>query len=339
MSDLASTRSPLRALYPDLPPRRSFTLAVGGGHRLQVREWGAADGRPVLLLHGGPGSGCSPLLWRVFDPRHYRVIAPDQRGAGASRPAGGTAHNTTTDLLADLRALRDHLGIARWLVAGGSWGATLAIAHALDAPDAVAALVLRATFLARRADIDAFFAPDGPPPSPAWRALHAAADGAPGDSLLDRLHHRLQADDPAGHAAVATAWAAWERQRSGLAPAPAAGAADALIARYRVQAHYLRAACWLDDPPLLERAAAIPAVPTLLLHGSADRVCPPAASAALAARWPHAVLHRVPGVGHDPAHPAMVDATVRALDAYARHGRFTAPSAESAASAAPAATP
>ena len=147
----------LRPLYETTPAWRSEWLEVDGGHSLHVQQFGAPDGLPVLVLHGGPGSGCSPLLPRFCDPRRYRIVCPDQRGAGQSRPSGEVAHNTTAFLLADLRTLRAHLQIARWLVVGGSWGATLALAHAADAPEAVAGLLLRSSFLARAQDIAAFF--------------------------------------------------------------------------------------------------------------------------------------------------------------------------------------
>jgi proline iminopeptidase len=291
------------ALHADTPPLRTLWLPVAGGHRLQVQEFGCDDGIPAVVLHGGPGSGCSPLLRRVFDPARYRVICVDQRGAGASTPRGATVHNTTFDLLADLCRLREHLGLARWLVAGGSWGSALAVAYAATEPHAVTALLLRASFLARRADIDAFFEGSGIDLAQAERAL---SDG-----------------DERRQAAVARAWWAWEQQ---LATGQSATLGDALLSqqidRYRVQAHYLVNGCWLQSPSLLERCEAVPRVPTLLLHGDDDRICPPAGAIALQERLPAARLQWVPGAGHDPAHPAMIAATVSALDRYASHGDF-----------------
>ncbi len=293
-----------RPVFADPPPFRRHLLDVGHGHRIDVQESGQPSGQVALVLHGGPGSGCSPLLRRFFDPQRWRIVCVDQRGAGRSLPRGSTAHNTTADLLADLRAVRTQLGIAQWVVVGGSWGATLAIAHALDAPDAVAALLLRAVFLARATDIDAFFAAQPGLPALDWRGL-AAAD-APAQAVLAR------------------AW--WQREQV-LAGAPASmppqgDALAALIDRYRVQSHYLQHACWLDNPPLLARASALPRVPTLLLHGACDRVCPPEAAQALQARLPHALLGLVPGVGHDPSHPAMAAAMVQALSRYAEHAAW-----------------
>ncbi|NML18451.1 alpha/beta fold hydrolase [Azohydromonas sp. G-1-1-14] len=283
----------------------THALPVGGGHVLHVEEWGRADGLPALLLHGGPGSGCSPLLRRGFDLERYRLICPDQRGAGQSTPRGEIANNTTAKLLDDLWLLRRRLGIERWLVVGGSWGATLALAHALDQPEAVSALLLRNTFLARESDIQGFFS----------GAPQALARGWPTLPELD--------EEPAR--ALALRWWGWERHRSGQpedAPAPSGEALAALVDRYRVQAHYLRQGCGLQSPPLLERCAALPQVPVRLLHGAQDAVCPPLGAQALQAVVPWAELELLPGVGHDPAHPLLQDALQRALDAYAARGDF-----------------
>lgn len=298
------------ALYGEPPLLREWRLRVDGGHELQVREWGTAAGTPALVLHGGPGSGCSPLLARFFDPTRYRVIGIDQRGAGASRPAGGTLHNTTPDLLADLRCLRHALGITRWLVVGGSWGATLALLHAIDAPDAVAGLLLRGLFLARAQDLDSFFEPRG------WAHWQPAAG-----SLIDRLDHLLHSGAPAEQAQLVRHWWAWE-QTLDAAPAADEPPLDALLQRYLVQAHYLRHSCWLAELPLLDRLHHVPAVPMRMLHGSRDRICPIAGARAAAARLPSAQWVEVSGAGHAPTHPAMVAAMVSSLDHWSRSGRF-----------------
>jgi proline iminopeptidase len=289
----------------DSAPLRSHALPVGHGHVLHVEEWGAPDGLPVLLLHGGPGSGCSPLLRRGFDLEKYRLICPDQRGAGRSTPRGSLVHNSTDQLLDDLELLRRRLGVQRWLVAGGSWGATLALLHALDQPDAVLGLLLRNTFLARESDIHGFF--DGAP--------HALAQGWPTMPALE--------DEPAQ--ALAVAWWRWERWRCGQTQAvepPAGEALAALVDRYRVQAHYLRDGCGLQSPPLLERVAALPRRPVRLLHGAQDAVCPVDGARLLQAAVPWAALDVLPGVGHDPAHPLLQAAQRRALDAFAAQGDF-----------------
>lgn len=319
---------PASPLYPATAPRHSFALEVGHGHVLQVDDCGAADGICAVVLHGGPGSGGSPLLRRFFDPARFRVVAVDQRGAGRSRPRGATAHNRTADLLDDLQRVREHLGIARWLVVGGSWGATLALAHALHAPQAVAGLLLRAVFVPRADAIAAFFQDStGRAPS-AWARFAALAPAHERQDMLGFLARSLHADAADGGARqrqLALAWWQWEHALGGAAGAadsPDGEALDALVDRYRVQSHYLRHACWLDRPPLLDRLAALPRVPTLLLHARDDRICPPQAAQDVHACIAHSRLHWVGAGGHDPAAPAMAAAMVAALDGYARTARF-----------------
>ena len=321
-------------LYPESPPWRTHALPVSHGHVLHVEESGDPEGICAVLLHGGPGSGSSPLLRRFFDPARYRVIAIDQRGAGRSLPRGATAHNRTADLLDDLRHVREHLGVPRWLVAGGSWGATLALAHAASEPEAVAALLLRAVFLPRTEDIAAFFQDTAGRAPAAWARFASVAPADRRHDMLGFLAHGLL-DAPPGDddlpRRLALAWWRWEQTLArgtalpDEAPRPAEpdrATLDALLDRYRVQSQYLRHRCWLDTPPLLERLGALPQVPTLLLHSRDDPVCRPEAAQAVHDRIPHSRLQWVDGAGHDPSHPAMAFAMTGALDSYARHGRF-----------------
>ena len=311
-------------LYPDVPVFRTDQLAVGDNHQMQVMHAGAPDGQPVLLLHGGPGSGQSPLLRRGFDPRRFHVIAPDQRGAGGSQPAGETAHNTLPHLLADLHALRAALQIERWLVVGGSWGATLALAHAADEPQAVSGLLLRASFLARPADITDFFDPSGRSDTTAWQALAEAAGVQDPSAMAGALAEVLSGGDRLRSTMAALAWRGWEQALAGAAPTtpPAGDALATLLHRYRLQAHWLAHGCWMQ-PPLLQRVRQLPAtLPTLLLHADNDSICPPAGVRALHAALPQSQLRWAPGAGHDPAHPAMAALQRHALDHWAAHGRW-----------------
>ena len=307
----------LRPLYADTPPLRSHRLDVGDGHVLSVLEHGRADGIAAVVLHGGPGSGTSPLLKRFLDPARYRILCIDQRGAGASTPTGAIAHNTTAHLVADLRRVRAALDLERWLVVGGSWGATLALAHALDDPDAVSALLLRGTWLARPDDVAQFF------------AGATFGDGLDSDDVavrVDALAQRLQHGSVEQQRACALAWWRWEQRMARpemhddtVPPAPDI---DGLIGRYRIQSHYLRHGCWVQEPPLLQRCAQLPPRPMRLLHGTHDRICPPHGAMAVQRAVGHASLQWIEGAGHDPTHPAMVDAMLCALDAYARDGGF-----------------
>lgn len=289
-------------LHPSPLPFASHALAVPGGHVLSVQEFGRPEGTPAVLLHGGPGSGCTPLLRSVFDASRWRIVCPDQRGAGASRPRGETAHNDTAALIDDLRRIRAHLGVERWVVVGGSWGATLALAYAAAEPQAVAALLLRASFLARAEDIEAFF----------------------GELSLAQLAADLDSPEAATREAAALAWWRREQQLAGTqATEPQGEALAAQIDRLRVQAHYLRHGCWLRSPTLLERCEAVPRVPTHLIHARDDRVCPPEGALLLQNHLPGATLQWVDGAGHDAAHPAMLAAMRAALFNHARTACFT----------------
>jgi proline iminopeptidase len=320
------TASSSRTLYPELAPYRVHELAVTSGHVLHVEEAGRADGIAALVLHGGPGSGGSPLLRRFFDPARYRIVCPDQRGAGKSRPRGSTVDNTTDLLIADLEMVRKALSIEHWLVVGGSWGAALALAYAAAHPDAVAGLQLRATFLARDEDVTGFFQPSHGEHAAAWAQFASIAPAEQRHALLPFLARELNRDDDTARR-IALAWWRWE---STLATgtvalqAPSGAALEALVDRYRVQSHYLLHRCWLDAPPLLDRCALVPKVPTLLVHGANDRICRPEASLAVHRRLPHSRLQIIEGAGHDPTHPAMVQATVEALDSYAADLNFEA---------------
>ena len=299
-------------------------LPLSAGHVMHVEEHGNPAGLPALVLHGGPGSGSSPLLRSCFDPVRYRIICPDQRGAGQSTPGGSIAFNTLADLLDDLRRLRDHLQVDRWLVVGGSWGATLALLHAMDQPSAVAGLLLRNVFLARACDIHDFFAEAARRGGAEWRVLwnEARRRQCPMALLLAEIFaHGTQERQRE----VALCWFDWEQRMSGGRSAPPgdATALQRVVSRYRVQSHYLRHGCWLDAPTLLQRCAALPAVPTLIVQGTQDATCPPQGAQALAqVLHGRAVLQWAQGAGHDPTHPALVAAMEQALRDYANTQAF-----------------
>ncbi|KQU77169.1 MULTISPECIES: alpha/beta fold hydrolase [unclassified Rhizobacter] len=305
-------------LYAETAPYRVHALHVSGGHVLHVEESGHPDGIAAVVLHGGPGSGSSPLLRRFLDPARFRIVSPDQRGAGRSQPRGSIVDNTTDHLVADLETVREALGIDRWLVVGGSWGATLALAYAAAHFGAVTGLLLRATFLAREQDIAGFFQPRDGEHAEAWTQFAAVAPADQRHALLPFLARGLAADADTARR-LALAWWRWE---STLAtgtlaqPEPSGAALDAQVDRYRVQSHYLLHRCWLDAPPLLDRCDRLPVVPTLLLHGTEDRICRPEASVAVHGRLPHGRLRLVEGAGHDPTHPAMAQAMVETLDGW-----------------------
>jgi proline iminopeptidase len=304
---------------------RRHALPVGGGHIIAVEEFGRADGIAAVVLHGGPGSGSSPLLRRGFDLSRYRVISIDQRGAGASTPRGGTQDNTLDDLLDDLRLVRKKLGIEQWLVVGGSWGATLALAHAAAEPNAVRALLLRSAFLARHEDIDWFFQGAVAEQPQAWQRFAQVAPRAERGALLPWLHRALHEGTAAQQQQVALAWWQWEQALAGTnATPPTQDALPLLIDRYRVQSHYLAHNCFLGTHTLLHRCADVPRVPTLLIHGRADRVCRAEGATLLQHALPGSRVQWLDAVGHDAAHLAMQAAMKQALDHYAMHAHFDA---------------
>ncbi|MBL8430633.1 MAG: alpha/beta fold hydrolase [Dechloromonas sp.] len=308
-------------LHAPSPPFDSGWLAVSGSHRLYYEQRGVPAGMPVLILHGGPGSGCSPLMAGFFDPAEYRVVLLDQRGAGKSLPAGGCEENTTPALIDDIEVLRRHLGIDRWLVMGGSWGATLGLLYAAAHPAQLSGLLLRNPFLARAADLDWFFGGARQHHPYAWQGWAAlGVPDAPG-AMLPWLAERFDRALPAALAAHVTAWHVWECALARL-PSRALTPADIdlLQQRYRLQLHYFRHACFVSAGGVLAAAKCIAAanVPIHILQGLVDHVCPASATAVLLDNLPNAGRTWVEGVGHDPYHPAMQAATLQLADAFVR---------------------
>ncbi|SOZ62731.1 Prolyl aminopeptidase [Cupriavidus taiwanensis] len=298
-----------------------FHLRTPDAQRLHVRLVGPARGEPWLVLHGGPGSGCAASMAAWFDPQRHRVVMPDQRGAGRSTPAGGLRRNNVGALLADLEQLRAALGIARWGVVGGSWGAALALAYAARYPHAVAALVLRGAFLTGRDDVLGLFAPR--PGSGLLRRVAPAGERLPeGRARLLTVSRLLQSGTAVQKRDTATAWRRLELERLGLrgvAQGRRQPARERLatVRKYRIQAHYLRHRAGLGKPALLRAARGIAAhgLPVTLLHGRADAVCRPANALRLRQAMPDARLAWVEG-GH-LADGAMRGALAEAIRASA----------------------
>jgi len=296
-------------------------LAVGSGHQIYYEESGNPAGFPVLFLHGGPGSRSRPAHRRFFDPDFYRIVLFDQRGCGRSTPAGSIVDNTTAHLVADVERLRRHLGIERWLLFGGSWGSTLALAVAIRHPESVAGLVLRGVFLASRAEVQWYlcgmrrFLPD------AWQEFA-------GDAGADVVaHYRSLVDhpDPAVALAAARRWSAYEARVMAPAEAPGSGgpgsgdpgsgnpaATGELLAHTRVHLHYLEHECFLMPGELLDNLPRIGSRPAIIVQGRLDMVCPPQTACEVAQRLPQAELRLVPDGGHSALAPAMARALCQA---------------------------
>lgn len=307
--------TPAEALYPPIEPFDAGWLDVGDGHRLYYEQCGQAAGQPLLFLHGGPGSGCSPRHRRLFNPARFRMVLFDQRGCGRSQPRGSLQANTSAHLVTDIERLRAHLGITRWQVVGGSWGAGLALAYAATQPQACSALVLRAVFLGRDSDLHWFFRDARQLMPAAWDTLARQAPPGQRDDLLPWLHAGLQQKVPAA-LPHALAWQAWEAalSREPTPAVPDAAGAAALVDKYRVQSHYLMNGCFWESRPLLARASALGTVPCIIVHGQLDFICRPQAAWELHAALPGSRLQWVAGAGHSPFAPAMAAALAQAVE-------------------------
>jgi proline iminopeptidase len=318
-------------LFPPAAPLAHGMLAVGDGHHVYFERCGNPGGLPVLFLHGGPGSGCSPRQRQLFDPARFHVVLFDQRGCGRSTPRGGCHANTTRELVEDIERLRLHLGIERWLVFGGSWGAALAVAWCSAHPQACLGAILRGSFLTGQGDLDWFFGPEGAGAicADAWSALCAALPEAAEGRALAALSARLGDPHDAGAAPVAAqAWAAWEEaliapDRTPPAP-PTRSATEqaALIDKYRVQAHYLAHRCFLGEEAVLEAAGRMAGIPTAIVHGRLDLVCRTRNALRLHAALPGSRLLLVDGAGHSPFAPPLTHALLGALAHFDEHRDF-----------------
>ena len=322
----------LRTFYPEIEPYDSVRLPVGDGHELYVEQSGNPQGKPVVFLHGGPGSGTSPAQRRVFDPERYRIVLLDQRMAGRSTRAASTtldpqawATNTTAHLVADLEHVREHLGIERWQVFGGSWGSTLALAYAQTHPERVTELVLRGIFTLRRRELGWMYErghlehvyPE------AWaRYVAPVAPERRGD-MLGAYHELLFDPDPRVHVPAGQAWSGWEAGLVSVWPDPAAYAKAVApaqaVAFARIESHFFVHGGFFREGWLLapERVERIRRIPTVIVQGRLDMCTPARTALDLAALLPEATLTVVPDAGHAFSEPGILDALVRATDGFA----------------------
>ena len=311
-------------LFPEIGPFETGYLPLSAGHVMYWEQAGNPRGRPVLFLHGGPGAGAGAVHRRFFDPEFWRIVIFDQRGAGRSRPLGSLAHNTTLDLVGDIEVLRRHLGLDRWLLFGGSWGSTLALAYAQAQPERVAGCVLRGVFLGRAHELEWFL--NG------LRAVfpdaHAAFAGflpeAERGDILGGYLRRLTDPDPAVHMPAARAWSVYEGSCSTLLPSPETVTSFAqdrtALGLARIEAHYFAHGLFLPKGGLLAAMDAVAAVPAEMVQGRYDMICPTATAFELAAAWPAARLTIVPDAGHSALEPGIRRALVAAVERF-RNGR------------------
>jgi len=314
----------MRLLYRVIEPFNSGRLKVSPIHDLYYEQCGKADGQPVVFLHGGPGAGLVPDYRRFFDPETYRVVLFDQRGSGQSTPHAALEENTTWDLVADIERLREHLGIDRWVVFGGSWGSTLALAYAETHPERVTALVLRGIFLCRPKEIRWFYQ-DGEGASAifpdVWEEYAQLIPAAERHDMLRAYHRRLIGDDTELQLEAARRWSTWEGTALTLLPNEELLAQftepEAALALARIEAHYFVNNCFFEsDNFLVENVGRIRHIPGVIVQGRYDIVCPMMSAWELHRAWPEADLIVVPDAGHAALETGITSALVEATDRF-----------------------
>ena len=315
--DLGQKRT-VQYLYPPVDPFDQRMMDVGDGHTLYVEQCGNPRGIPVIVLHGGPGGGCSPSMRRYFDPKVYRVILFDQRGCGRSRPHASVSDNTTWHLVDDIERIRTALGVSELVVFGGSWGATLALIYALSHPDRVRQLVLRGVFLMTRVELDWFYGGGAGLfwPEPWARFTDIIPEEERGD-MIAAYHKRLFSGDLPTETKYARAWSGWENALASVYSSGQTGEAPGEYARAfaRLENHYFTHAGFLDrDGWILDEIGRLAEVPGVIVQGRYDMICPPARAWTLAKAWANADLRMIRNAGHALSEPGISAELVRVMD-------------------------
>ena len=310
-------------LYPPIDPYRHDWLDVGDGHSIYYEESGNPDGIPCVFVHGGPGGGTSPAARQFFDPARYRIVLFDQRGCGHSTPHAALNANTTWDLVADMERLRELLGIEAWLVFGGSWGSTLALAYAQRHPEAVTGLILRGIFLLREREIQWFYQHGASELYPdSWEHYLKPIPESERDDLVHAFHRRLTSNDPEVRLDAARAWSVWEASASFLHQnkdfMAKLDGPEAALAMARIECHYFVNDGFFDSPnQLLDNIDRIRDIPAVIVQGRYDVVCPPVTAWDLHRAWPEARFELVQNAGHSAFDPPNTRALVQATDEFA----------------------
>ncbi|GLQ89680.1 prolyl aminopeptidase [Dyella flagellata] len=313
-----------RSLYPEIEPYDVGQLKVSDLHTLYYEQSGNPNGKPVVFLHGGPGGGTNPKCRRFFDPSSYRIVLFDQRGCGKSTPHAELTDNTTWHLVADIERLREHLGIAHWQVFGGSWGSTLSLAYAQAHPDKVTELVLRGIFMLRRWELEWFYQQGCDALYPdAWETYLSAIPVAERGDLMSAYHRRLTSPDPQVRLNAARAWSVWEGATSFLyqdeSYIHSSGEDEFALAFARIECHYfVNGGFFEHDDQLLRNVDRIRRIPTVIVQGRYDVVCPMRSAWDLHRAWPEADLRIVQDAGHSAFEPGIAHELVEATDRFVR---------------------
>ena len=310
-------------LYPEIKPYARHQLAVDHPHELYVDESGTPDGLPVLFVHGGPGAGCDAASRCWFDPTIYRIVTFDQRGCGRSTPHASLEQNTTWDLVADMERIREHLGIDKWVLFGGSWGSTLALAYAQTYPERVHALILRGIFLCRPQEIQWFYQAGASRLFPDyWEDYLAPIPAEERDDLVAAFYRRLTGNDQIAQMHAAKAWSIWEGRTATLRPnnhvVERFAEPQRALSIARIECHYFINNAFLEEDQLLRDMHRIAHIPGVIVHGRYDVVCPLDNAWALHQAWPNSELNIIRDAGHAAAEAGITDALVRATGQIAR---------------------
>ena len=320
--DLGQKRA-VQYLYPPLDPFDSRMLDVGDGHTVYVEQCGNPEGHPVIVLHGGPGGGCSPAMRRYFDPRVYRVVLFDQRGCGRSRPHASVTDNTTWHLVEDIERIRAALELGPGTVFGGSWGATLALVYALSHPQAVRHLVLRGVFLMTRAELDWFYGGGAGQFWPeTWARFAELVPEEERGDLIAAYHRRLFSGDLREETRFARAWSSWENALASVYSSGQGGEAPGDYARAfaRLENHYFSNRGFLDeDNWILKNIDRIQHIPGIIVQGRYDMICPPRRAWELSRAWPASDLRMIRNAGHALSEPGISAELVRVMDEIAQN--------------------
>ncbi|MFL5186394.1 MAG: prolyl aminopeptidase [Microvirga sp.] len=313
----------MRTFYPEIEPYDHGMLDVGDGHRVYWELCGNPDGKPVVFLHGGPGGGCTPAQRRLFDPEKYRILLFDQRGCGRSTPYASLEANTTWHLVADIERLREMTGVDKWMVFGGSWGSTLALAYAETHPERVTELVLRGIFTLRRSELLWYYQEGASWIFPdKWEAFLAAIPEAERGDLMAAYRKRLTDPDPAVQAKAARAWSLWEGETITLLHnqgySDQFGDEHYAIAFARIENHYFVNEGWFEEGQLIRNAHRLKGIPGVIIQGRYDVATPPKTAWDLHKAWPEAQFIMVPDAGHAVSEPGITHHLIEATDAFAR---------------------
>jgi proline iminopeptidase len=312
----------MREFYPEISPYRVGTLKVSNLHEISFEEVGNPKGQPIVFLHGGPGGGINSDHRRYFDPEHYRVVLFDQRGCGQSKPFAELRENTTWDLVEDIEKIRRHLGIETWMVFGGSWGSTLALAYAVTHPERVKALVLRGIFLCRPSEIKWFYQEGASHIFPdVWEKYRDHIPAEERHDFVKAYHRRLTSDDEKTRLEAARVWSQWEMATSYLIPKMSAVEEMEDPARAlpfaRIECHYFINNAFFSTPNyLLDHVAKIRKIPGVIVQGRYDVVCPATSAWDLHRAWPESELVLVPDAGHSASEPGIRSALIEATDRF-----------------------